>query len=56
MTNSAAVSSDWAATKLVRPRGPAGELAPAVGDPGPDFRTRNQHGETVTLSQARAQT
>ena len=23
---------------------------PAVGDAAPDFRTRNQHGETVTLS------
>ena len=44
LTNSASVSADWAATRLVRPGVLAGER-PANGTPAPDFITRNQHGE-----------
>lgn len=30
--------------------------SPVVGDRAPDFRTRNHHGETLTLSEVREQT
>ena len=47
LTNSVQVSSDWAATKLVRPKGHA-SVSLTLGQHAPSFTARNQHGELVT--------